>query len=100
MIRLSSIVVAAFLSGCANIMYHSDGCYRTPAVYRGTREDSRAVAQIFVVKPDWHGGSLREATYAHTICVLLSPVLLVDWPFEVVADTVTLPYDLYKDCTR
>ena len=91
---------ALVLSGCANIMYHSDGCDSAPAVYRGTREDSRAVVQVFAVKPEWHGGSLREALYAHTACVLLSPALLVDWPFEVVADTLTLPYDIYKDCTR
>ena len=98
--RLLLVSALALLSGCANLMYHSDGCDGAPAVYRGTREDSRAVAQIFVVKPEWHSGSRAEAMYAHAACVLLSPVLLVDWPFEVVADTLTLPYDIYKDCTR
>ena len=91
---------ALVLSGCANIRYHSDGCSKPPAVYRGTREDSRAVAQIFVKVPSWHGGSVAEASYAHAACLILSPFLLIDWPLEVVADTITLPYDIYKDCTR
>ena len=94
------LAAALALTGCANLMYHSDGCKDAPAVYRGTREDSVAVAQIFVVKPEWHSGCYAEASYAHAACILLSPVLIVDWPFEVVADTLTLPYDVYKDSTR
>lgn len=94
------LVAAMALTGCANLMYHSDGCKDAPSIYRGTREDSCAVAQIFVERPDWHGGSSAEAAYAHAACIIISPVLLVDWPFEVVADTITLPYDIYKDSTR
>lgn len=93
----SSLVL--LLAGCANISCHVDG--RNPAgVYRGTREGSKAVVEIFIVKPEWHSGSPSEAMYAHCICLLFSPVVLVDWPLEAVADTVTLPYDLYKETTK
>ena len=81
------------LAGCANISCHVDG--RTPAgVYCGTRAWSKAVVEIFTVKPEGHSGCYSEAMCAHAMCVLLSPVIIVDWPLEVVADTVTFPDDL------
>ena len=87
----SSLVL--LLAGCANISCHVDG-WSPAVVYRGTREGSRAVAEVFTVRPEWHSGSCSEAMYAHCICLLFSPVARVDWPLEVVADTVTFPYDL------
>lgn len=96
---LSSL--ALLLAGCANISYHVDGHYRDPAgIYRGTREGSKAVVEIFTEKPEWHSGCYSEAMYAHAMCILLSPVIIVDWPLEVVADTVTFPYDLYKETMK
>jgi len=96
-------ILALALSGCANLNYHlgdkSDPWYR-PYPYRSTKEVSQCIAQIFVEMPEWHDGSSAEAAYSHALCVLLSPVLVVDWPLEVVADTVTLPYDVYKEITK
>ena len=93
--------LALLLAGCANITYHSDDYDRNPAgMYRGTREGSKALVQIFTEKPEWHSGCYSEAMYAHAMCVLLSPIIVVDWPLEVVADTVTFPYDLYKETTK
>ena len=88
--------LALLLAGCANVTYHSPSTSPDPAgVYRGTRECSKAVVEIFVEKPEWHSGCYSEAMCAHAMCILLSPVIIVDWPLEVVADTVTFPYDLY-----
>lgn len=95
------VSLALLLAGCANISYHVDDSDPNPAgIYRGTREGSKAVAEIFTVMPEWHSGCYSEAEYAHCFCLLFSPVILVDWPLEVAADTVTLPYDLYKEMTK
>ena len=58
------------------------------------------MVEIFAVMPEWHSGCYSEAMYAHVMSVLLSPVIIVDWPLEVVADTITFPYDLYKEITK
>lgn len=99
MIRKLLIAAAGLaLTGCVNLSYHFGERYDNDSlVYRATCESSYAVAQIFVTKPEWHGGSHGEASYAHAACVLLSPFLLVDWPFEVVADTLTFPYDYFME---
>lgn len=76
-------------SGCFNLMYHGDGP-GADGVYVGTRADSLALAAAVT------GELLPDPT----VSVLVSPVFMLDWPFEVVADTVTLPYDIYKECTR
>lgn len=90
---LSSLVL--LLAGCANIMFHSPSTSPDPAgVYRGTRECSKAVVEVFTEKPEWHSGCYSEAMCAHAMCVLLSPVIIADCPLEVVADPVTFPYDL------
>lgn len=94
-------VIALLLAGCVNISRHIDYRDRNPAgIYRGTRECSKAVVEIFTEMPEWHSGCSSEAMYAHCLSLLISPVILVDWPLEVVADTVTFPYDLYKDTTK
>lgn len=93
--------LALLLTGCANISYHIDDHDRGPAgIYRGTREGAKAMVEIFTETPEFHSWSYSEAMYAHCICLLFSPVILVDWPLEVVADTVTFPYDLYKELTK
>ena len=95
--KIAAILTGLALSGCANFAYHQDPPRNESLVYIGTREDSKAIAQIFCVKPEWHGGCYSEAVYSHCVCVLLSPLLIVDWPLEVVADTVTLSYDIDVD---
>lgn len=93
--------LALLMAGCANISHHVDDHDRNPAgIYRGTREGSKAVVEIFAVMPEWHSGCYSEAMYAHGFSLLFSPVILVIWPLEVVADTVTFPYDLYKELTK
>lgn len=78
--------------GCMNIMYHTG----TPiAVYKPTREASKAFVEIFCPMPEWHYGSGSEAAISHAYAVFLSPYIIVDLPLEAVADTITFPYDWY-----
>lgn len=98
---VGSLLLCAFLSsGCANIVAHSESGAEPAGVYPGTRDSSAAVVQIFTEKPEWHSGSEDEASIAHGLCLLFSPFILVDWPLEVVADTITFPYDLYMEVTK
>lgn len=103
---LSVLLVGAALlcvflsSGCANLVNHSESDAKPAGVYSGTRDSSAAVVQIFTEKPEWHWGSQGEAATAHALCLLFSPFILVDWPLEVVADTITFPYDLYMEVTK
>jgi hypothetical protein len=86
---------------CDNISYHVDDHDRAPdGVYRGTRDGSNAVVELFVVPTEWRSWFYSEVMDAHCISLLSSPVFLVDWPLDVVADTVTFPYDLYKEITK
>ena len=85
-------VALALCSGCVNVFLHID---RHAYVYSGTRTACVAATEIFAVRPSLHSGSALEASYAHCIAFAMAPSILIDIPFEVVADTVTLPYDLF-----
>lgn len=93
--RLAALALLALCAGCANIDLHRRGKAYPMC---GTVENANAASEIFVERPDMHYGSPSEAAIAHAYAVVFSPVLLpcllVDLPFEVVADVVTLPVDL------
>ena len=82
--KAAAVALALACAGCLNILYHADGPV-DGGVYVGTRTDSIAV----------YGAVTGQIVPDPMWSYLLSPVFIVDWPFEVVADTVTLPYDLY-----
>ena len=87
-LSLVCIAFATFVSGCCNISAHCAHYSNEPAgIYRGTRECSDWIVCAF---PRSESGISRPGNiYAFA----LLPVTLLDWPFEVVADTITFPYD-------
>lgn len=89
------VLVGLVCGGCFNIVGHaaSEKPYNP---YEATRGISCGIAEAFVEKPEWHGGSHGEAAMSHAYAVLFLPVFVVGLPLEAVADTLTLPYDLYR----
>lgn len=87
----------AIATGCCNISAHMDDAARP---FCGTRGNLATMSEVFVSRPDLHHGCPSEAGIAHAYSVVFSPVLLplllVDLPLEVVADVVTMPYDLAR----
>lgn len=82
-------------AGCANIDLHRRGKAYPMC---GMVENVNAASEVFFERPDMHHGCHSEAAIAHAYAVVFSPVLLpcllVDLPFEAVADMATLPIDL------
>ena len=101
MFRVMSIVCCAFaaslLAGCFSIDHHKTGELPSDiaqsGIYSGTRADCGVVAVPFSDPKGPEGG------IAKALCTILLPVSIIDLPLELVADTVTLPYDIYADCT-
>jgi len=94
-ILLLSVGLAVSLcSGCLCIHEHIDGRSKP---YGATVCVCRGIAEAFVEKPEWHCGCTSEARMSHAWAAILLPVSVVCVPFEAVADTVTLPYDLLND---
>ena len=93
--RWFSALALLALCGCANIDLHQRGKAYPMC---GTVANANAASEIFVERPDMHYNCPSEAATAHAYAVVFSPILLpsllVDLPFEVVADMVTLPIDL------
>lgn len=88
------ILLAGLLcGGCLCISNHAHG---TAKPYGATRAVSCAIAEAFVVKPEWHYGSQGEAAISHAYAMLFLPLTVIALPFEAVADTVTLPYDAFQ----
>ncbi len=77
--------------GCCNIA-ERDGkhSFATPPYY-ATCTVAGCIAIPFKDKPAGPEGGIAQA-----YCTLLLPALVVDLPFEAVADTVMLPWDLWK----
>lgn len=73
--------------GCCNYMFHRQGEF---GVYVGTRHQWRIVKAPFDERNEILG---RLVTFIY-------PFVLLDLPCEVVADTVTLPFDLWKTSCR
>jgi len=94
--RLMALAAVAILSGCANIGGHLDPGVMTRYIhpYYGT------VANVEAIKVAFVDPTGPEGLIAKSYAILLLPVLTVDLPLEVVADTVTAPYDTYKYIKR
>lgn len=87
------IVALALVCGCVNIIEHTDNP-RGAVPYAGTCGCCETIKGAFVTPKGPEGG--MEQAY----CQLFLPVTIVDLPLEVVADTVTLPYDTYAVLTK
>ena len=84
-----AIVLTVLLQWCICIDLHSSA-YKIPAgVYSGTR----ACAEVLAIPFRDYKGTAAAWVRAHTI--ITYPLLLADLPLEAVADTLTLPYDMY-----
>lgn len=86
--KILTISLILILSGCANRIMHSDGYVVYP--YSGTTEVTKIIALPF------EGRKSSDAEVVQARATRLLPFFIVDFPFEVVADTVTLPYDTYN----
>ena len=74
--------------GCCNVSAHDGGRATKPAgMYRGTRECSEWIGAVF----ERH--SSGTAGIGKLLAIIMLPFSLMDWPFEVVADAITFPYD-------
>lgn len=89
-------IALAALSGCANLIGHIDTYTRERELcpYYGTCSDADAIACAFR-EPTGCEGVANNA-----LATILLPVTLVDFPFEVVFDTITLPYDIFHERTE
>ena len=93
------IVVCSLFAGCANINNHKCNANEVYP-FCGTASWCGIMSEVFSAQPDKHGGSAGEAGIAHAYAVLLFPLIVIDLPFEVAADVVTLPYDVWWLCAR
>ncbi|MCR5750459.1 MAG: YceK/YidQ family lipoprotein [Kiritimatiellae bacterium] len=86
-----AILLCAVMSmgaGCINIATHVSDSDEPAGVYRGTSENAFITA-VLLSGPI--GIGCLHASFPQTLAVL--PICLVDLPLEVVADTITFPYD-------
>ncbi len=92
-VMLIGCLMMAGLSGCCNIMAHAcdNGTLVPAGMYNGTRE-SLGVMLILTYGP-FGGCGCYSASFGDTLACL--PIYLAEFPLEVVADTITLPYDAY-----
>ena len=85
----TTAMLLALCAGCINVFAHIDG---TAYPFGGTVECAKGIATPFV------GADGPEAGIEEAWATILLPILVVELPFEVVADVATLPYDVYKKC--
>lgn len=88
-LQVVTVCALALCAGCINVFSHIDG---TAYPFVGTVECAKGIATPFV------GADGSEAGIEEAWMTLLLPILVVELPFEVVADVVTLPYDAYRKC--
>lgn len=84
--------LVAMLGGCANFCAHVDG---NPVVYQGTR-----IGWDLLGSPFRCFGGDNADPITDSFGTLFWPFVVVDFPLEVVADTVTLPYDAWATHER
>jgi len=87
------LALTCLCSGCFNVVIHADG-EGGNCMYAGTVACSHTIALPFV------GATGPEASIAEAYATLFLPLTIVDLPFEVVADTITFPYDVWRYCTN
>jgi len=91
-----ALAVGLVCGGCLNIVGHATGD-KPYKPYESTKGCARSIAEAFCEKPEWHSGSAGEAGMAHAVSIVTLPIMLLILPFEAVADTVTFPYDYFKN---
>ena len=82
-------LVLAGLSGCCNIDAHRSDSKQPAGMYRGTRDFYPELVRVFI-------GPLFPGTCAYVPihgAILGLPICSVMISLEIVADTVTFPYD-------
>lgn len=86
-LRLIVVIVALVTSACATMTetFHERSRCKPELVYCGTRTDALYIAAMFAK----NAGILRA----------FGPIALVDLPFSFIADTVLLPYTVYKSAS-
>lgn len=93
MIRLSKYlipVLSAILSGCIGIIDRTGNKSEISYLYQPTCEDAEMISIPFK-----DGSKMSsEGRIAKAYCTVLLPVSIVDLPFEIVFDTVLIPWDL------
>ena len=82
-------LVLAGLSGCCNINAHASSYEERAGIYRGTRDFYPELVHVFI-------GPFCPGTCAYVPihnAILGLPICSVMISLEIVADTVTFPYD-------
>ena len=85
------ISAAILLGGCCNIANHTDSHHSHRA---GCFSGTIGCAETLAVPFRKAQGS--DDSILQSLIVLMYPLLIVDLPLEVAADTITLPYDATK----
>ena len=90
MVRRTIVGLATLmLAGCMNIANHCSAVGSVYA-YSGTVDDAELIAIPF---QSTYGA---ESDIARAYATLLLPFTILDMPLEIVADTITLPYDIFQ----
>lgn len=87
--KLAAMLAAALLSGCANILYRTNGMDNNHGPYYCTCVMAASVAAPFT-EPKGPEGGIAKAR-----CTLLLLVTIIDLPLEAAVDTVLLPWDIF-----
>ena len=87
---LIAILAAALLSGCANILYRTDGSENFGPYY------CTKVVAAFVAAPFTEPKG-QEGRIARAWCTLFLPVTVIDLPLDAVVDTLLFPYDFFAE---
>ena len=88
---LMTVLCAALLSGCANMLYRIE-----PMANGGPFYCTVSVAEL-VALPFQGTPAGPEGGIAQAYATLLLPITLVDLPLEAVADTLILPWDFFRE---
>jgi len=82
--KIALVLFMLAASGCANLVLRPQ-CDYNMGPYFCTKTVNRLIERGFDGKP---------------IEQMFMPVLLIDWPFDAVADTVLLPWDAWRYDSR
>ena len=89
-VLLAACAISLLASGCANILYRTEGMKENRGPYFCTCAVAETIATAFR-KPSGPEGGIAQA-YA----TLFLPITVVDLPLDATVDTVLLPYDLIR----
>lgn len=87
-VALAFVLLSVLHGGCMNLSSHRDGS--GVRIYGGTRDDAKVIAIPF------RKANNAEESIEKAYATILLPLSIIDLPFEIVADTLTLPYDVFQ----